>query len=148
MIFLFEKKNHISFLRYLDFCVFICEIHIFQNLWRDHRRCYVNKSYTYGYFFWILSTVKMKFGLILVCCMTNISNMFLTQCWRLKTSSRPFYDFFKMIIQPDMAIFNSWHVPFINVPYSPFQKNETLESWHNWLFSNWSRLLNLKGPRT
>ena len=137
---------------------FVLEISWFLRfyLWNSHisksvtssQELLCNKSYTYGYFFSILNTVKMKFGLILVCCMTNISNMFLTQCWRLKTSSRPFYDFFKMIIQPDMAIFNSWHVPFINVPYSPFQKNETLESWHNWLFSNLSRLLNLRGPRT
>ena len=76
----------------------------------------------------------MKFGQILVCCMTNISNMFLAECWRLETSSRPF--------QQDLAIFNGWHIPFLIVLYSPFQKNETLESWHIWLLSNWSRLLN------
>ena len=34
---------------------------------------------------------------------------------------------------------------FLNVPCSPFQKNCMLESWHNWLLSNWSRLLNRKG---
>ena len=34
-----------------------------------------------------------------------------------------------------MAIFNGWHIPFLIVLYSPFQKNETLESWHIWLFS-------------
>ena len=34
------------------------------------------------------------------------------------------------------------------LPYSPFQKNETLEFWHNWLLSNWSRLLNWKGSET
>ena len=28
----------------------------------------------------------------------NISNMFLAQCWRLKTISRPFYDFNEMAI--------------------------------------------------
>ena len=27
-----------------------------------------NGGYTYAYFFWILSTLKMKFGQILVCC--------------------------------------------------------------------------------
>ena len=32
---------------------------------------------------------------IQLCCITNISNMFLTQDWRLKTSSRLFYDFIK-----------------------------------------------------
>ena len=44
---------------------------------------------------------------VLVCCMTNISNMFLTQCWKLETSSRSFYDFSKMTIQGDVAVFNS-----------------------------------------
>ena len=28
----------------------------------------------------IVSTIKMKFGQILVCCMTHISNMFLARC--------------------------------------------------------------------
>ena len=107
-----------------------------------------NGSYTYAYFFWILSVIKMKFGQILVCCMKNISNMFLAECWRLETSSRLFYDFIKMTIQQDLAIFNGWHIPFLIVLYSSFQKNETLESWHNWLLSNWSRLLNWKGPGT
>ena len=57
-----------------------------------------NGSYTYVYFFWVLSTIKIKFGQKLVCCMTNISNMFLAECLRLETSSRLFYDFNKMII--------------------------------------------------
>ena len=39
-----------------------------------------NASYSYAYFFWILSSMKMKFGQILVCFMTNISNMFLAEC--------------------------------------------------------------------
>ena len=90
----------------------------------------------------------MKFGPILVCCMTNISNMFLAGCWRLETSPRIFYDFIKMTIWRNLAIFNGCHLPFLIVPYSPFQKNETLESWHDWLLSYWSRLLNWKGPGT
>ena len=49
-------------------------------------------------FFWILSTIKMKFAQVLVCCMKNISNMFLAEWWRLETSSRLFYDFIEMII--------------------------------------------------
>ena len=70
----------------------------------------------------------MKFGQILVCCLINISNVFLDQCWRLETSSRPYYDFIKMTIEGNLAIFNSLHLPFLRVPhYSPFQKNETLE---------------------
>ena len=60
--------------------------------------------------------------------MANISNMFLAQCWRLETSSRPFYDFIKMTISRDQAIFNSGHLSFLTVPYSTFQKRETLES--------------------
>ena len=77
-----------------------------------------NASYTYAYFFWILSPIKMKFGQILVCCMTNISNMFLAECWRLETSSRLFHDFIKMTIQQDLAICNGWHIPFLIVLYS------------------------------
>ena len=46
------------------------------------------------------------FGQIVMCCMTNIFNMFLAECWRLETSSRLFYDFIKMTIQQDLAIFN------------------------------------------
>ena len=48
--------------------------------------------------------MKMKFSQILMCCMTNISNMFLDKCWRLKTSSRLFYDFTEMKILQDLEI--------------------------------------------
>ena len=51
-----------------------------------------------AYFFGIFSPIKMKFGQILVCCMKNVSNMFLVQSWRLETSSRPFYDFIETTI--------------------------------------------------
>ena len=64
----------------------------------------------------------MKFGQILEYCMTNTSTVFLAECWRLETSSWLFYDFIKMTIQQDMAIFNGWHIPFLIVLYSPFQK--------------------------
>ena len=46
----------------------------------------------------------MKYRQILVCCIANISNMFLVECWRLETSSRVIYDFIKMTIQQDLAI--------------------------------------------
>ena len=49
-------------------------------------------------FFLILNTIKMKFDQILMFCMTDISNIFLTQCWKLETSSRPSYDVIKMTI--------------------------------------------------
>ena len=92
----------------------------------------------------------MKLDKILVRFMTNISNLFLAQYWRLETSFRPFYDFIKIKIYWDMAIFNIWHLSFFLLPYSPFHKNKTLEyTWHNWLLtlmSNWIRFLNWKGP--
>ena len=83
----------------------------------------------------------MKFGQKLVCCMKNISKMFLAECWRVETSSRLFYDFIKIKIQQDLAIFNGWHIPFLIALYSTLQKNETLESWHIWLLSYWGRLI-------
>ena len=62
-------------------------------------------SYTYAYFFRIPSPIKMKFGEILVCCMANISNMFLAECWRLEASARLFYNFLDMTIQQDLVNF-------------------------------------------
>ena len=105
-----------------------------------------NGSYTSAYFFWILIPIRMKFGQMLACSMANITSMFLVQCWRLKTSPRPFYDFGKITRYRDQTILNNWCLPFLIAPYSPFQKNETLESWHDLLFNNCSRLLNWKGP--
>ena len=122
----------------------ICEIHRFQNLWHHHGHCCIMEV-TLSL---ILSTIKIKFHQILVCCMKNISNMFLTQCLRLDTSSRPFYDFIEMTIERDVAIFSSWQSPFLIVPYSPFQNYEALESWHIWVLNNWSKLLNWKWPGT
>ena len=93
-IFLIWRKNNISFSRYLDFYAFVkCT---------DFKICDViigiasSGISTYAYFFWILSTLKKKFGQILVCCKTNISNMFLALDWKLETSSRLFYNFIKM----------------------------------------------------
>ena len=56
--------------------------------------------------------------------------------WRLETSSRLFCDFIKLTIQQNLAIFNSWYLSILILPYLLFQKNETLEYWHNWLLSN------------
>ena len=94
--FLIWRKNNVLFSRYLDFCAFVKS--------RDFKICDIviditsSRISTSSYFFWILSTLKNKFGQILVCCKTNISNMFLAQDWRLETSSRLFYDFIKMTI--------------------------------------------------
>ena len=69
-----------------------------------------------------------ELGQRLVCCMTNISNMFLAQCWRLETSSRPFHDFIKMTIYRDLAIFSGLHLPFSIVPYLIFKK---MKRWNH-----------------
>ena len=87
-----------------------------------------NGSYTFAYFFWILSSINMKFGRKLVYLMANAFHMFLAQCWRLETSSRPIYDFNEMTIKQDFSVFSSWCLPFFHLflhifpPYSPFQK--------------------------
>ena len=105
------------------------DIEIFVFLWNPQISNFVTSSWallhnaSYAYFFWILGPIKMKFGQILVCCMTDISNIFLAECWRLETSSRLFHDFIKMTIQHDLAIFNGWSLPFLIVLYSPFQKH-------------------------
>ena len=50
--------------------------------------------------------MNMKFGQILLCCMTNISNMFLANAGDWKLVPGP-YDFVKVTIQRDLAIFTS-----------------------------------------
>ena len=87
----------------------------------------------------------LKFGQILVCLMKNISTFFwfnAAEDWKLVPD--PFIISLKWQYMASLAIFSSWHSPFLIVPYSSFQKNQTLQSWHNWLLSNWSRLLNWK----
>ena len=54
----------------------------------------------------VLSTMNMKFGQILLCCMINISNMFLANAGDWKLVPGP-YDFVKVTIQQDLAIFTS-----------------------------------------
>ena len=104
------SKNNVSFLWYLDFCVFVKSTDF---MWCSHRHC--------AYFFWNLSTIKIKISQILVCCVTRISNMFWAQCWRLETSSKPFL--LKWQYSEIGPFFNSWYLPFLNVLYSIFQRN-------------------------
>ena len=97
--FLFKEKSSnfiVLFSRNPDFCFF--EIHRSQNLWRHHGDSYIMEVtlMLFFFFFWNLSNIKMKFGQILVCCMKKISNTLFARCWRLETSSRPFYNFIKM----------------------------------------------------
>ena len=129
-IFFYLNKKQCFVLKIFRFLCF-CEICRFQNLWRHHRHCYIMEAILINaYLFWMLCTTKVKFGQILVCCMRIISNLLLAQCWRQEINSRLFYFFIKMTIKQDLTIFNSWHLPFFIVPYSPFQKDDTLESWH------------------
>ena len=77
----------------------------------------------------------MKSGQIRVSCMTNMTIMFLAEYWTLETSSRLIYDFIKMTKQLDLAIFNYWHIPFLIVLNSLFQKKK--EHWNLDIFGYW-----------
>ena len=142
MNFFIWRKNNVSFSIYLDLCVLekstnfkICDVIIgIATKWKLRLCLFLLNPMCYQNEIWS----------ILVCCLTNISNMFLVRCKRLESSSRLFYDFTKMPIKRDLAILNSGHLPSLISPYSPFQKSETLESWHNWLLSNLRKLLNWK----
>ena len=68
----------------------------------------MHRNYTFAYFFWILSSIKIKFGQILAYLTTNISNMFLAQFWNHETNSRPFYYSNKMTMQEAPLIFDSF----------------------------------------
>ena len=82
------RKNNVSFSRYLNFQIYGSAA--------SSEALLHNRSYTYACFFWMLSTIKMKFVQSLVCCMTNVSNIFLAKCWRLEISSRLFYNFIRI----------------------------------------------------
>ena len=64
--------------------------------------------------------------------------------WKLVLG--PFMNLLKWHYSVIWLFLNSWHLPFLDVPYSPLQKNKTLESSHNWFLSNSCRLLNWKRP--
>ena len=76
--------------------------------------------------------IKMKCGQILVYLMANLSIMFLVQCWRLETSSRPFYDFNEMaiicqflVVDIDIILlFTIVNLPFLLLSYLLFQKKK------------------------
>ena len=172
--FLTWRKSNILFSRYLDFCTFVKST--------DFKICDIiigissSGISTSADFFWILSTLKKKFGQMLECCNTNISIMFLAQDWRLRleASSRLFYDFIKMTLQRDLAIFNIdihfaeghpsilnlttfcqiFHVDywppcsFFHLQFVNVHFSPFHKSRHNWLLSFSSRFLNWKGPGT
>ena len=115
-------------------CLCFCEIYWLLNLWRHHGH-YCIMEVTFAYFFWILSTIKMKFDQISVC----LKQTFLT-CFWLNAG--------EWELVPGPVIFCGWFFPFSILPYSLFLINETLKTWHDWLSSNWSMLLNCKQPGT
>ena len=68
--------------------------------------------------------------------------MILAGCWRLETSFKLFYDFIKMKIQQDQVILNSWHIPFLIVLSSHFQKK--MKHWNFYIFGYWVQVAKLK----
>ena len=94
MTFFTIGKNCLSFWRYLAFWVFpwICKL---QNLWRHFKHYCI---------YWILFSIKMKLGEILVSLTTNISNSLLFWFWRLGPSSRLFLSFQPVIITQQSII--------------------------------------------
>ena len=66
------------------------------------------RSYNFNCFFIILGSIKIKFAQILMQIMTNISKLFLAVLRRQRTSSKPFYDFDKMVIWYDLISFSKW----------------------------------------
>ena len=99
--FFYLKKKHCFVLEISRFLC-CCEIHRFQNLWRHRRHCYIMEV-TLMLIFLNPKCYKNEIWSIFVCCITNISNIFLVHCWRLETSFRSFYDFIKITF----TIFNS-----------------------------------------
>ena len=64
----------------------------------------------------------MKLGQILVCCMTNISNMFWLNAGDWKLVPGPFIILLKWNYSKILAIFNSWHLHFYISLIHHFQK--------------------------
>ena len=93
-----------------------CKTCIFQNLWRHHKY-YCTMIVTLLLISFESFWNKMKFGQILAYCMTTISNMFLTECWRLETSFRLFYDFVKKTIQQDLCCIFTKKIKLKNEKY-------------------------------
>ena len=121
------------------------DILIFEFLWNPQISKSVtsllhNGSYIYTYFFWFLSTIKMKFGQILVCCMTNISNSF----WFNARDWKLVLGLFIILLQwRNNKIWPYWIVGIYHFCMSLIHLfKKKMKSWHNWLLRNWSRLLN------
>ena len=83
---------------------------------------------------------KIIWTMILICDMCNYNDFSFSRKNDWKLVLGPFMILSKWHIERS-SHFNSWHLPFSIILYSPSEKNETAESWHNWLLSNWRKLL-------
>ena len=128
-----QKYFVLEIFRFLCFC----EIYRFQNLWGHHRHCYIMEVILMFIYFECYVLPKWN----LVKCYFAVWKTFLTCFWLnavdWKLFPRLFYFFIKMTVKQDRTIFNSRYLPFYIVPYSPFQKDDTLESWHNLNLGYW-----------
>ena len=140
----FIWRKNVSFYGYLEFC--FCEIHRFQNLWYHHRYCYIIEVTLVLISF--ESQVLSKWNLVEHWC--AVWQIFLTSFW-LNAGD------WKLVPSPFMILIKwqyskIWSFLMVNIYQFKmslihlFKKYETLESWHNCFFNNWSRLLNWKGP--
>ena len=126
----FYQKKKVSFWRYLDFCVFVKST--------NFKICDIIINIVY-YFFWILGSIKKRFGQVSVILWydKNIYNIF--EGWKLVTGS--------FMIPIKCSITRSFSFLVIDLhhfirPILCFQKlKKKLESCHNLLLSNWSRLV-------
>ena len=132
------------FTRYLDFTVFVRST--------DFKICDVinallhNGRYTKACFFWILSTINIKFVKYYCAVGQTFLKCFWLNAGDWKLVAGPFMILWRWIyslIWPFLTV-NNYH---FKIPLT-FSKNGTLESSHNWLLNNWRRLLNWKGPGT
>ena len=82
----------------------------------------------------------MKIGQILLCCMSSIYNMFF---WLSAEDWELFPDPFLILLkwqQSEIWLFLIAVIYHFQLSHIQISKNETLESWHNCLLSNWSIL--------
>lgn len=102
------------------------------------------ESYIFSYAFWILGSVKVRFGQTLLYLMKNMSAMFLIPFWNLETISRPFYDFNKNGLWWDLLIPSGQYLSFLFTKVNPFKKREKLESYHHSLLTKYNNLVKSK----
>ena len=128
-----QKYFVFEIFRFLCFC----EIYRFQTLWGHHRHCYIMEVILMFVYFECYVLPKRNLVKYYCAVWKTFLNCFWLNAgdWKLVPGS--FIFFLKMTIKQDRTIFNSWHLPFYIVTYSPFQKDGTLESWHKLNLGYW-----------